>query len=330
MKILTPARVTLLMLFAIGGLIAAYVAKGLMASDEAPVKIETRAVPMAVADLKPGTVITEAHLGLGRMPVNELSDYPGMLLDNRGIVGRVVRSPIRAGTPILSKQLYQPGERPPLEVGEGMRAVSVALSGQVALVDGRIQPGQFVDVHMTPNAEARNDQRYRGGITLTLFKGVKVLAVNSGASGSSSRLSPSGSSNSVTLELTPGQANIIILAARRGEITLSYNPEGRGDGGVGVTDENRATLEEILGLRPVPRPPQPFVSETFKGSSRTTLQFQNGRRLNDTRPNGPRVNPTTQPGNSRQIINRPQPRKATRSAKETGPRLFPSGELKTI
>lgn len=287
MKILTPARVSLMMLLVVGGLVAAYVAKGLFASEQAPVKIETRAVPMAVADLKPGTVITEAHIGLGRMPVRELSNHPGMLLDNRGIIGRVVKAPVRAGTPILSQQLYLPGEHPALKVSAGMRAVSVSLSERVSLVDGRIRPGQYVDVHLTPQLSGQNDRRYQGGITMTLFKGVKLLAVSQqGAARSASR-------NSVTLELTPGQANIVILASSRGELTLSYNPEGAGVGGIGVPNENRATLEEILGLRPVPQPPQPFTIEVYRGTSRNTIQFQKGQRIDNTgrtpSTNGPRT-----------------------------------------
>lgn len=318
MKFLTPARVTLLMLLVVGGLVGAYVAKGLLASDAAPVKVETRAVPMAVADLKPGTVITEAHLGLGRLPVNDLAEYPGMLLDNRGIVGRVVKAPIQAGTPIVSQQLYQPGEQPPLEVGEGMRAVSVSLGERVALVDGRIQPGQFVDVHMTPNVNGQADRRFRGGITLTLFKGVKVLAVNSGTAGNASR-----AGNSVTLELTRGQANIMILAANRGSITLSYNPEGRGDGGVGVTDENRATLEEILGLRDLPEPPKPFVIESYKGTSRSTIQFQSGRRINGN-GNGNRNQPTNSLPNNGNVTRGGQNGDVDRAARRQKLPRFPS------
>lgn len=277
MRILTPARVTLLMLFVVGGLVAAYVAKNLWASDEAPVAVETRAVPMAVADLKPGTIITEAHLGLGRMPADELSRYPGMLLENRAIVGRVVKQPIQAGTPILTGQLYEPGERPPLQIGKGMRAVSVSLKDTVALVDGRIAPGQYVDVHLTPNLDAQNGARFRGGITLTLFKGVRVLAVNSSAG----RTVGGASTNAVTLELTPGQANVMILAGSRGDVTLSYNPEGPGHGGVGVNRDDRATLEEILGIS-TPKRDASFTTETYRRSSRSTLQFQDGRRVEDT------------------------------------------------
>jgi pilus assembly protein CpaB len=262
------------MLLVVGGLVAAYVAKNLLAADATPLKVETRAVPMAVADLKPGTVVTEAHLGVARMPVAEFSRHPGMLLENRAIVGRVVKTSIQAGTPITSDQLYQPGEMPPLSVGKGMRAVSVPLKDAVALVDGRIASGQYVDVHLTPNIDANNTAKFRGGITITLFKGVRVLAMSTG-----SRAVGQGAGSSVTLELTPGQANVMILASTRGDITLSYNPDGPGNGGVGVNREDRATLDEILGVS-APRD-NAFTTENFKGTARSTLRFQNGRRIDD-------------------------------------------------
>lgn len=278
MRILTPARVTILMLLVVGGLVAFYVAKNVFAADEpAPADSQTRAVPMAVSDLKPGTIVTEAHLGLGRLQTSKFKDYPGMLLENRAIVGRVVKKPVLAGTPIISSDLFDPGEIPPLQVAAGMRAIAVSLKGQTALVDGRIGPGQYVDVHMTVTDSQRTDggnQPRGGGVTLTLFKGVRVLAINS----TTARALGRDNSNSVTLELTSGQANIMILAANRGEITLSYNPEGRGNGGVGVNNENRATLDEILGMTSANGT---YEIEAYRGSGRSTLKFRGGKRVDN-------------------------------------------------
>ncbi|MFQ5734279.1 MAG: Flp pilus assembly protein CpaB [Planctomycetaceae bacterium] len=319
MKMLTPARVTLLMLLVVGGLVAAYVAKNLLAADSTPPKIETRTVPMAVADLTPGTTVTEAHLGVGRMDVREFSRHPGMLLDNRAIVGRVVKEPVQAGTPILSSQLYQPGEQPPLSVGDGMRAVSVALKDPVALVDGRIRPGQFVDVHLTPTNTGAND-RFPGGITLTLFKGVRVLALGTGGG-----TLGSDRSSSVTLELTPGQSNIMILAASRGDITLGYNPDGKGDGGVGVNREDRATLEDILGLKPPVKDGSTFTSESYRGSTRSINQFRDGRRIIDgggitrRRSNG-RGDRSQPPADIATPTPRPQQRPRTATGPVFGPK----------
>lgn len=274
MKRLTPAKVTLLMLVVVGGLVTAYVAKGLLAREDQPTPIETRRVSLALSDLEPGKEITAGDLGSGKIRVTELE--PGTLISRQGIIGRVVRKRILAGTTIQAAELYPPGERPPLEVAGGMVAVSVPLAQSVAMVDGLVQPGQYVNIHFTPTADG-NDVRYRGGLTITIFKGVKLLAVNRS-------IRPTGvgrSRNSVTLELSRRQSNIIILAQKRGEITLSYSPEGKGDGGISAGTADRVTLDEILGLKPLPKPAEPFIAESYKGSGRTEVRFRNGRRIED-------------------------------------------------
>ena len=273
MKRLTPAALTMLMLVVVGLLVAGYVAKTLLARDEAPPEDPIVTIPMALADLEPGTVITEGHIALGRMRDSQMT--PETIRSDRVVVGRVVRQPIKAARAILTTDLYPPGEFPPLELGANMRAVSIALNDGTSSVDGLIRPKEYVDVHFTP--ASYRDQERTGGLTMTLFKGVKVLAVNRSTTGGGS----SRGENVVTLELTEEQANIIILARDKGELTLTYTPEGKGDGGVAVSRSDRATLDEILGLEPIPEAERPFASEIFYGSGRTVLQFERGRRVDD-------------------------------------------------
>ena len=274
MKRLTPAKVTVLMLLVVGGLITLYVAKGLLAREDRPTPIEARRVSLALSDLEPGKEVTAADLGSGKIRVTELE--PGTLISKQGIIGRVVRKRILAGTTIQASELYPPGERPPLKVDDGMVAVSVPLAQSVEMVDGLVQPGQYVNIHFTPTADS-NDDRFRGGLTITLFKGIKLLAVNR----STRPTGPGRSRNSVTLELSRRQSNIIILAQKRGEITFSYAPEGKGDGGIAAGTADRVTLDEILGLKPLPKPAEPFVTESYKGSGRTEVRFRKGRRIDD-------------------------------------------------
>ena len=100
---------------------------------------------------------------------------------------------------------------------------------------------------------------------MTLFRGVKILAINrlfnvSGVQG--------GGENSVTLELSEGQANIILVARDKGTLYFSYNPEGQGNGALAVMGKDRVTLEEILGLDPIPKPappPAPVISQIYRG-----------------------------------------------------------------
>jgi pilus assembly protein CpaB len=286
MKRLTPAAVTLMTFVVVGLLVTAYFAKMLLAEEPTALLVESaktppveyRQVPMALGTLEPGTRVTPAHLGTGRVRADTLE--PETLLSERGLVGRFVKEPIQAATPIRSSQLYQPGEHPPLAVGPGMRAVSISFSPRGSFVGGLLRAGEYVDVHLTPRLDDPSDGRFRGGLTITLLGGVRVLAVADGGSGAES--TRTDSINTVTLELTPEQANMLILAREKGEIALSYNPDGKGSGGVALKNQDRATMEEILGLNrpdaPVSAPrlsARPFISQSYKGATRTTLQFEN-------------------------------------------------------
>jgi pilus assembly protein CpaB len=256
------------MFLAVGGLVAAYVAKNLLATDEMPQEVEISTIPMALADIEPGTMLTEAHVGNGRIPADKIE--PDMILNERVVIGRVAKQAIKAGSAFRPDLLYPPGVRPPLDVADGMRAVTVDVQETSDLVDGLVSSGQYVDVHLTANLDG--DARMGGGLTMLLFRGVRVLAINGGSG-------LSRAANSATLELTPKQANVMILAQGKGKITMTYNPEGKGTGVVDVPEEHRATLEQILGLKPLPEPLRPFVSEHYGASNRRVIQWRDGERV---------------------------------------------------
>ncbi|MDP1795916.1 MAG: Flp pilus assembly protein CpaB [Planctomycetaceae bacterium] len=274
MRRLTPALLTLIMFGVVGVLVAAYVVKNALARTEGPAPNPSRNIPMPIADIPAGTVITENHLGQGPYPSDKLER--DMLLVNRVIVGRVTKEAIKAAQPIRANHLYQPGEQPPLDLAEGMRAVSVAVGESTSMVDGLIKPGQYVDVLFTYQAAGNADDRFQGGVTMKLFDGVKILAINrSITQGRVDR-----QSNHVTLELTEAQSNIVVLAKDRGQITLTYNPNGKGTGGLVLNNTDRVTLYEILGLKRPEPDKEPFVTESYRGAGRGTLMFSDkGRRL---------------------------------------------------
>ena len=270
MKRLTPAFVTFLMLIAFAALVGAYIVKTLGAKEEPATIVETRLIPMPIADLEPGTLINEAHLGQAPVPSDALT--PDTLISERVILGRVVKEKLNSAQPIRSDQLYQPGERPPIEVANDRRAVTVTM-GARSVADGLIRAGQYVDVHLTPDPS--RDPRLQGGTTMTLVKGVKVLAIHRPESASSR----GREDFAVTLELSPEQANTVILAGTAGELTVSYNPAGEGNDSVKIGDSDRATLEEILNLKPLPEPARPFETEQYRAGSRTVSTFREDRRI---------------------------------------------------
>lgn len=241
MKRLTPAAVTATMIAVVGLLVTAYFAK-LMRAEEANAAIEIRRA-------------------------SNVEDAP--------------RIEVPAfSTPSLEFLPARIAEETALAPETGMRAVTISLPA--TSIDKKLmRPGRHVDVYLTPNAEDVDYPPLHGGMTLTLFDGVRLLnlAAATASSGRDATLT-----TTVTLELTPEQANILILASEKGTIALSYNPEGKGNGGIAASSRDRATLDEILGLAAPANPdavpkadtePKPFVSESYKGATHTTLQFPN-------------------------------------------------------
>lgn len=274
---LTPAKVTMMMLMAVGGLIGLYVIKGLFAVEKrADPRPRSVTIPLAAGHLAPGTKITETHIGLGPFPERELKE--DHLRSSRVIIGRIVKEAIKPGDPLRGSQLYEPGENAPLKVAAGKQAVSVSVKESSEMVDGLIRPGDYVDVYFRLDAERSgglDDRLVRlGGVSMTLFKGVKVLALNKGFRQST----PLPTGNSVTLELTAAQTNVLLVAQPNGTISFSYNPNGEGDGQVALSNSDRATLWEIMGLKkkvrePKEEPEEPFVTETFRGVGGNSLQW---------------------------------------------------------
>jgi pilus assembly protein CpaB len=273
----------MMMVIVVGLLVTAYFAK-LMRAEEprTPVltqsqSVEFRNVPIAAATLEPGTLITAAQVGSSRVRTDSL--LSDALLEERAAIGHSVKERIPAGSVIRWSQLHAlPGDRQQLTAARGMRAVSIALRRTVAPING-LKEGQYLDVYLTPRADSSNAARLHGGVTLTLFRGVRLLAVTAGSSGNDA-------ADVATLELTPDQAAILILARERGNIALSYNPEGKGDGTVALKNRDRATFDEILGL-----PPDPgatvgstgtFTSEIFKGTARSTREFDERTKIDSS------------------------------------------------
>lgn len=275
MKI-TPAFLTTAMLGAVGMLTTGYFAKHMFATEQIVSNEVLLEIPMALTDLVPGTLITEAHLGIGRAREADISR--DTVVKDRVLIGRIVKAAIPAAEPISTSALYPPNEGPPLEIAPGMRAVSIEADGQTSGMARYVKPGQFVDVHFTPESLPDHDQS--GGLIMTLFQGVKVLTLNADSPGSTA--SGRGVLN-VTLELSPEQVNVILLAKDRGSLNLTLTPDGKGDGMIAVSAKHRATLDEILGLTPPGEQPLPgketaFVTETFSGNSRGMHSFVSGRR----------------------------------------------------
>lgn len=245
-----------------------------------------RTMPMAITEIAPGTVITMKHIGNGPVGPNaELA--PDTIRNLDSIVGRIAKERIPAAVPLQGSMFYSIGDYPTLQIEDGKRGVTVNVDDATAILSGLIKTGQHVDVYMTTDAGTGNRLQSTGGsvatgrtgMTVTLFKGVKVVAMNRGSG--SAALQGSGS-HSVTLELDENQALIMLLAEEKGRISLTYNPTGSGVGGINVKPENdRVTMEQLLGMTDEPDIKKPFRTEAYRGVGRSSVFWRDGERVDD-------------------------------------------------
>lgn len=278
MKNFTPAKMILVVGLAIAGMIGLFVVKRLMAVEPPPKRALTRTIPLALGDLQPGTLIKSEHIGMGPWPTEFVKD--DMILSKEGLIGRIVKTPITRANPFRGRDLYAFGELPPLVVTDGYQAMTIRAANNTAILDGLIKPGNHVDIHFTLSALATDPRVTKlGGMTMTLFRGVRVLALNRDFVQAPLHTTQ----NSVTVEIPEKDANILLLASGKGELSLSFTRGNEGVATVAVSDADRATLEEILNLPPEPKPeppappppppPAPTVTRVYRKSTHAVNAF---------------------------------------------------------
>jgi pilus assembly protein CpaB len=183
--------------------------------------IETTPVVMAVADLSPGKLIESSQL--------EVIDWPsqyvpvGALQTPAEVADRIPRRTIAAGEPILDGMLLEEGRRSGLTalIEPNHRAMSVKADAVVG-VGGFIQPGSRVDVL----AQLRNIDQDKGAMPYcrTILQNVKVLAIDQNYEPSTTGAAAALASV-VTLEVDPGEAQMLAYASAEGTLQLALRNE---------------------------------------------------------------------------------------------------------
>ena len=266
---------TVAMFLMIAALAVGFLFKRLFAKEVIPVVEESlRIVPMLSSAVESGTRIEVSHLGTAPWK-GDLT--PDTLLDRNSVVGRIAKDDIKAARPLSASLFYPVGQRPPLDLALGTRAVSVSLGNSTAMVDGLIGQGSFVDVWITIEADLPyGNQRRRDSLSVKLFDGVKVIAINGSLKGSGRNRN-----SVVTMQLDAEQQSIMVAARQKGDITLTANPEGPGSGGLNLqmSESDRITLRQILGIEE-PDTKKPFLTEHVRGNNRSYSQFdEDGNRV---------------------------------------------------
>ena len=253
----------------------------------APVEVRPMAkVLVAAKDLEPGKRLVEADLEWKDWPVDEVN--PVFITDgstpvpakpaaesaaakatdavNRvakaatelattgaksDYIGSVVREPILAGEPIVSRKIVRAGDSGYLAayLEPGMRAMAIAVTVESA-AGGFILPGDRVDVVLT--AETNRDGAVEGATKSKFASGVvlqniKVLAIDQATRVGDDAQAVVGAT--ATLEVRPQDSVLLAQAKSEGELSLSLRSYADTAGPSGATRRPVAAVSQPQAVR---------------------------------------------------------------------------------
>jgi len=223
---------------------------------------ETEMVIVAAGDLYPGVTIAESDIVGIQVPKKYVP--ADAFTAPELVVGRIPRERI------LGNEFIRPGRLADGEAGiglnalvpPGMRAISLNIA-DAAAVSGFLEPGNRVDLLVTIKGEKANDMP----TTITMLQTVPILAVNGRLLKDDQQQTPDPNdpnapkkvrapihaAPSVTLAVTPEQAETVAYAMHLGRITLDL----RGDVDLDNTTVAGVETPDLFPNQPPPPPPEP-------------------------------------------------------------------------
>lgn len=191
-------------------------------------------VLIAANPLPPGTLIQPADVAWQKWPKDNLTDtFTSKARDMpveqatallNSVAGSVVRLGIGKGQPIVTGAIIKPGEKGFLAaiLAPGMRAISINISASGGGA-GLILPGDRVDVLLSQGLKIEDKDRR---VTETFIPDLRLIALDQKVSGD-----PNAPvvGRTATLEVTPHQAEMLILGEDMGKLSLSLRSVQKAD-----------------------------------------------------------------------------------------------------
>jgi len=208
-------------------------------------------VVVAKTEIPLGEKITAEQLAFAQIPNGSAPEGVFRKMDE--VVGRVAITPIGMRETITNMKLAPAGTGAGLSavIPEGYRAMTVKVDDVVG-VSGFIMPGSFVDVVaiIVPLSQAG---AANGPISKIVLQNIKVLASGAKIDSPENQRQPA-EVKAVTLQVTPEQAEKLVLAANEGKLQLVMrNYSDQED--TKTAGANKATLLSGQSYVPQPEPP---------------------------------------------------------------------------
>jgi pilus assembly protein CpaB len=136
------------------------------------------------------------------------------------VTGRVAITPIGVRDPVTDGKLAPEGEGAGLSavIPEGYRALTVKVDDIVG-VSGFVMPGSFVDIVAVIVPQAAQGVQSQGPVSKIVLQNIKVLASGAKLDSPENQREPNNA-KTVTLQVTPEQAEKLVLAANEGKLQL--------------------------------------------------------------------------------------------------------------
>jgi pilus assembly protein CpaB len=215
-------------------------------------KYETKDLVVATADLPVGATIKPADLHVVKWPADT---YPkGGFSKIEDVLDRAVVSNVLAEEPLVAGRLSEKNAGVGLSsvIPPGMRAVSLRVNDVIG-VAGFVLPGSRVDVLVTGSPPGGGDA---SRMTTTVLQNILVISAGT-------KIQPDARGQpenvpTVTVLVTPEQAEVLTLAANEGRVQLVLrNPtddKTQKPAGVRVTSLYNGAAPEKPKTEPRPRP----------------------------------------------------------------------------
>ncbi len=223
------ANATLFVVAAVAGLTAFWWSQRFLSQSAAVTRerfeqrFQMRPTLVASIDLAAGHLLTAADLAQRPMPSGFLASGSLGAEQQADAIGRRLLLPLRAGDPV-GRSVIEPRQAPSLaqRLESGARALTVPVD-EVSSQAGLVRPGDRVDLML---AEERNDSRGRCVLVRPLLDAVHVLATGQATRDRAEvegLVSPTAvrydnSYSTMTLDVTPEQAQALTAALRLGEL----------------------------------------------------------------------------------------------------------------
>jgi pilus assembly protein CpaB len=250
-------RLVIVLVFAsVIGLVASLLVYRVVVNVAQAKQQPTEQILVAAVNMDLAETITGKHVTL--VPWPKPTVPPGAIRKLADAEGRVVRSSIVAGEPLLegklAPQLSGRGGIMPMLVPVGQRAVTIKVDDAIK-ESGFVLPNSRVDVFVSMARHANQQDR----VAKLILQDVVVLAAGQAVEMRDNR---PVSVTTVTLALTPEQAERLALAHNEGKLTIGM----RNLQDQGVVSTAGATRETLLGT-PAP-PAKPVAAKPTPKASR--------------------------------------------------------------